>query len=136
MCPAALVKDYFLPFFFSFFFWFLCLLLLVRSLNSCLSETSSLGPRSTAVAMATEASLLPPLAWSPAFGLGGQTGGKAAIQESPLFLDGCPEGQFLGRSPPAWILLLLFIFNKQHPPATHTHTHTHTQRWLPPKAGV
>ena len=53
--------DYFSPFHhlggvgggFSPFLFF-------TSLNSCLSETLSLGPRSTVVTMATEAFLLPP----------------------------------------------------------------------------
>lgn len=58
------------------------LLLCFTSLNSCLSETSSLGPRSTAVAMAT-AFILPPLGYSQEFGFCSQTGGKVAIQESP-----------------------------------------------------
>lgn len=58
-CLATLVRlppfhHYFL-FFFGFSPSFSSLLL-----NSCLSETLSLGPRSTVVTMATEAFLLPP----------------------------------------------------------------------------
>lgn len=56
-CLAALVGLLLAisPFFFGFspLFFF-------TSLNSCLSETLSLGPRSTVVTMATEAFLLPP----------------------------------------------------------------------------
>lgn len=58
------------------------LLVFFISLNSCLSETSSLGPRSTVVAVATEAFILPPFDYSQVFGIYNQTGGKAAVQKS------------------------------------------------------
>lgn len=91
-------------------------LLFFTSLNSCLSETLSLGPRSTVVTMATEAFLLPPVDWSQAFGICSQTGGKAAIQESPLILDGSPQGQST-----AWVGACLdwfrcYLFLNKHPP--------------------
>lgn len=53
-------------------------LLCFASLSSCLSETWSLGPGSTVVAMATGASPPP----RQVFGIHKQTGGKAATQES------------------------------------------------------
>lgn len=58
-CLATLVRLLLAisPFFFFFGF---SPLLFFTSLNSCLSETLSLGPRSTVVTMATEAFLLPP----------------------------------------------------------------------------
>lgn len=53
------------------------LLVFFISLNSCLSASPSLGPRNTAIAMTTEAFILPPLHYSR------QTGGKTAIQRWP-----------------------------------------------------
>ena len=59
-CLAALVGLLLAISPFFFFFLGFSSLLFFTSLNSCLSETLSLGPRSTVVTMATEAFLLPP----------------------------------------------------------------------------
>lgn len=67
------------------------------------------------IAMATDAFILSPLDWSQAFGICHQTGGKAAIRESPLILDGSSEGQST-----AWVEACLdpsccCLFLNKHP---------------------
>ena len=86
--------------------------LFFTSLNSCLSETLSLAW----LLWQQKLSSCPPVDWSQDFGICSQTGGKAAIQESSLILDGSPQGQST-----AWVGACLdwfccYLFLNKHPP--------------------
>ena len=92
--------------------------LFFTSLNSCLSETLSLAW----LLWQQKLSSCPPVDWSQDFGICSQTGGKAAIQESSLILDGSPQGQST-----AWVGACLdwfccYLFLNKHPPLQWLHT--------------